>query len=328
MVIGVLSGMAPAAARYGYCSVASFGADKLFISGSVDFGEDRESYDGIVNGFSAAVNRPRNRIECEGHYARPHHAEEQRKRTIEAKSQFIVDTGWTGRYAAAASVEAPQSSGAFISVKDSGKSPKPVPMSPPSPSKYVEVDSPNGPIRLSREVAARNQAAEDDYRRKREEHARAMAEHDRKLALHQQSIATAAAERRAYEQKLALNAAQVAAHGSAMEQHKLAAKGAKGWMYCDARAAPGDKRRFYSRVTEISYVPGEVPIVDAVAKNRVAFKSYVAGSHSIFFSTESLLHCPYSTTSFADAEALMARDKRGDNSNQIAITQTGWVPTN
>jgi len=199
-----------------------------------------------------------------------------------------------------------------------------------APSKYVEVAGPNGIIRLSPEVAARNQAAADEYRRKMDEHASAKAEHERKLALHQQSIAAAAAEKRAYEQKLALNDAQVAAHGAALEQHKTAtmppAKGAKGWMYCDARGAPGDKRRYYSRVTEIDYAPGEITIIDVMAKNRPAFKSYVAGAHSIFFATDSLLHCPYSTTSLADAEALMARDKRGDGNNSIEIIQTGWVP--
>lgn len=202
----------------------------------------------------------------------------------------------------------------------------------PTSPKYVEVAGPNGTIRLSPEVAARNQAAADDYRRKMDEHARARAEHERKLALHQQSIAAAAAEKHTYEQKLALNEAQVVAHGAALEQHKAAtkapAKGAKGWMYCDARGAPGDKRRYYSRVAEVDYVPGQVTIIDVMGKNRPAFKSYVAGTHSIFFATDSLLHCPYSTTSLADAEALMARDKRGDGNNAIEIIQTGWMPAN
>ena len=199
-----------------------------------------------------------------------------------------------------------------------------------APSKYVEVAGPDGLIRLSPEVVARNKAAADDYRRKMEEHARARAEHERKLALHQQSQAAAAAEQRAYQQQLAMNDAQVAAHAAALAQHaaatRPAAKGVKGWMYCDARGAPGDKRRFYSRVVEVDYIPGQVTIIDVMGRNRPAFKAYVAGTHSIFFATDSLVHCPYSTTSMADAEALMTRDKRGDANNGITVTQTGWTP--
>ena len=134
-------------------------------------------------------------------------------------------------------------------------------------------------------MAARNQAAEREYQRKVEDYERktrvraeVIAQAERDAA---QNVAKAAAEKRAYEQKLALNEAQVAAHGAALEQYKAATrppdKGAKGWMYCDARGAPGDKRRFYSRVTEVDYVPGEITIIDVMAKNRPAFKSYVAG---------------------------------------------------
>ncbi len=205
----------------------------------------------------------------------------------------------------------------------------PAPRAPAAP-KYVEVAGTDGPIRLSPEVAARNQAAADEYRRKMAEHDRAKADHARKLALHQQSIAAAAAEKRAYEQQLAMNDAAVAAHGAAMAQHRAAtqapAAGAKGWMYCDARGAPGDKRRFYSRVVEVDYAPGQVTIIDVSGRNRPAFKAYVAGTHAVAFTTDSLLHCPYSTTSLADAEALMARDKRGDATNDYQIVQTGWTP--
>lgn len=89
----------------------------------------------------------------------------------------------------------------------------------PAPPKYIEVAGPNGTQRLSPEVAARNKAAEEDYRRKMDEHARERAAHERKLALHQQSIAAAAAEKREYERQLAANAAQVAAHKAKMEVH-------------------------------------------------------------------------------------------------------------
>ena len=95
-----------------------------------------------------------------------------------------------------------------------------------APPKYVEVSGPNGTIRLSPEVAARNQAAAEEYRRQMEEHARAKADHDRKLAEHQVNAATAAAAKQAHEAKLAANAAEVAAHKTAMNdyQKKLAGK--------------------------------------------------------------------------------------------------------
>lgn len=69
-----------------------------------------------------------------------------------------------------------------------------LPTAPPVPanSKYVEVAGPDGPIRLSPEVAARNQAAADAYRRRMEEHDRAMAAHEQRLAQHRQNAATAA----------------------------------------------------------------------------------------------------------------------------------------
>ena len=213
----------------------------------------------------------------------------------------------------------------------SSSSDKKLPAQVPASPKYVDVTGPDGnTIRLSPKVAERNNAAAEEYRRKMDAFARAKAEHERMLALHKQSQANAAAAQQTYQQKLALNDAEVAAHAATMAQHDAAispvAKGAKGWMYCDARGAVGDKRRFYSRVTEVDYVPGSITIIDVMAKNRPAFKSYIAGAHSIFFATDSLLHCPYSTTSMADAEALMARDKRGDGNNGIEVIQTGWVP--
>jgi hypothetical protein len=97
----------------------------------------------------------------------------------------------------------------------------------PAPSKYVEVTGPDGAtIRLSPEVAARNQAAAEAYRREMEAHARAKAEHDRKLTEHQDNAAKAAAAMQAHGAKLAANAAEVAAHKAAMDdyQKKLAGK--------------------------------------------------------------------------------------------------------
>ena len=99
-----------------------------------------------------------------------------------------------------------------------------------APPKYIEVPGPNGEtIRLSPEVAARNKAAADEYRRKLDEHARAKAEakaeHDRRLALHQQSIATAASAKEQHDREVAAAAERVAAHRLALVEHagKIAA---------------------------------------------------------------------------------------------------------
>jgi len=62
---------------------------------------------------------------------------------------------------------------------------------PGAQSKYVEVATPNGTVRLSPEVAARNKAAAEEYRRKMEAHAREKADHDRKLTEYQESRARA-----------------------------------------------------------------------------------------------------------------------------------------
>lgn len=196
--------------------------------------------------------------------------------------------------------------------------------------KYVEIAGPSGTIRLSPEVLARNEAAAEQYRRKMEEHTRAKAEHERQLTLHEISQANAANEQREYQRRLATNEAQVAAHSAAMARHSAttgaAANTAKGWIYCEARGEIGSKVRYYSRIAEVDYVPGEITIIDVMAKNRAAFKAYLAGTHKVFFATDSLLHCPYSTDDLAEAQGLEARDKRGDGNNGIEIIQTGWLP--
>lgn len=305
-----------------------------YVSGVIDFGPNDERKKAVEMQFGASVGVS-DSVNCLT-------GSDDASSSDYYKAEFIkkglgqhIDTGWTGGFAASGGPRAKSvSSGAALAPNEVsisfGESRTKANVERSVPNKYVEVQGPNGSMRLSPEVAARNNAAAEDYSRKMEEHARAKAEHERKLALHQQSQVNAAAEKRAYEQKLAMNEAEVAAHTAAMDQYKTAttapAKGAKGWMYCDARGAVGDKRRFYSRVTEVDYVPGSITIIDVMAKNRPAFKSYVAGAHSIFFATDSLLHCPYSTSSLADSEALMARDKRGDGNNGIEVIQTGWVP--
>jgi hypothetical protein len=311
-----------------------------YVSAIIDFGDDSERVaEQFARQFSAAVGAPY--ATCYNHLEDASGATYYRSEALKKGLGQHVESAWTGGSPAAPNGRAarkPDSGAGGIQI--TGPSAKSLP-SAPGPAaveapKYVEVTGPDGKtIRLSPEVAARNKAAQQEYQRQIEEHQRqtkaradAIAQAERDAA---QNVAKAAAEKRAYEQKLAVNEAQVAAHGAALEQYKAAtrppAKGAKGWMYCDARGAPGDKRRFYSRVTEIDYVPGEITIIDVMAKNRPAFKSYVAGAHSIFFATDSLLHCPYSTASLTDAEALMARDKRGDGNEGIEIIQTGWVPT-
>lgn len=81
-------------------------------------------------------------------------------------------------------------------------------------------------LRLSPEVAARNEAAAAEYRRKLAEREQSIAlaksEHDRNLAKHAESVAKAAAEKREYERQLAANAAQTAS--AQLEYKKALAK--------------------------------------------------------------------------------------------------------
>lgn len=108
-------------------------------------------------------------------------------------------------------------------------SPKPSPQSTASaptvtnasPQKYVEVDGPNGKMRLSPEVAARNQAAAEEYRRKTEAHARDKAEHDRKMAEYQDSIARAGRTLRDHEVQLR---AQQEEHQKQLREHAARVK--------------------------------------------------------------------------------------------------------
>ncbi len=97
-----------------------------------------------------------------------------------------------------------------------------------APPKYVEVAGPNGTIRLSPEVLARNQAAADQYRRDMEAHERAkaalMAEQDQRLALHQINADKAAAAKAQHDREVAAAAERVAAHKLALaEPAKLVA---------------------------------------------------------------------------------------------------------
>lgn len=97
----------------------------------------------------------------------------------------------------------------------------------PASTKYVEVTDPDGKtIRLSPEVAARNQAATDEYRRKMEEHARAKAEHDQRLAQHRQNAATATSAEEQHKREVAAAAERYAAYKVAMADHARKVAGA------------------------------------------------------------------------------------------------------
>jgi len=134
-----------------------------------------------------------------------------------------VETGWNGGYAASAPVRrAPASPAPDAPRRVTSDRPQPA----PAPSKYVEVVGPDGPIRLSPEVAARNQAAADDYRRKLDAFARAKAEHDQRLARHRQNTATAASARDQHQQEVAAAAERTAAYRVAMADHARKVAGA------------------------------------------------------------------------------------------------------
>ena len=100
-----------------------------------------------------------------------------------------------------------------------------------APPKYVEVtDSDGKTIRLSPEVAARNTAAAEEYRRKLEAQQRAAADYDRKLAenvaIAQDNAAKAAAAKKAHDLQLAASAAEAAAHKAAMDDYNRKIAGA------------------------------------------------------------------------------------------------------
>lgn len=159
-------------------------------------------------------------------------AEEYRQQSMASSSSergvsmTVVEIPWPGKlgkydkgYVATGKSPARKDSSPDKGVA-AGESPQPA-NTAPAPSKYVEVKGPNGEIiRLSPEVAARNQAAAEAYRREMEAHAQAKAEHDRKLAQHEVNSAAAAAAQREHEAKLAANAAEVAAHKAAMDDYQ------------------------------------------------------------------------------------------------------------
>lgn len=147
-----------------------------------------------------------------------------------AEGTTIVELAWPGKlgeydkgYVATAKTPTRKEPSPAATATPGGETPRPAKpaKSTPAPSKYVEVPGPDGgTIRLSPEVAARNQAAAEAYRREMEAHAQAKADHDRKLAEHRDNAAKAAAAKQEHEAKLAANAAEVAAHKTAIDDHQ------------------------------------------------------------------------------------------------------------
>lgn len=233
---------APAAARFGYCMAAIPGKDHQeipghynttypsYVSAIIDFGESSERVaEQFAKQFSAAVGTAH--ATCYNHFEDASGATYYRGESLKKGLGQHVESAWTGGRPAAANGRIEKKpdtrvGGIYITGGKPTSAGRASPNSGSAAPKYVEVAGTDGTIaRLSPEVAARNKAAADEYRRKMDEHANATANHERKLALHQQSIASAAAEKREHARRLAANAAEVATHQAALLEHrKMAAK--------------------------------------------------------------------------------------------------------
>ena len=169
--------------------------------------------------FAASVGAPR--ADCDHFYdsgTRLDDARENLANHLAKYAAWHVNTGWTGSFAPLG--RAPPTPAPVIA-QPADTAP---PQEPKAPS-YVEVTEPGSgqKLRLSPEVAARNQAAAEQYRREMEDYARAQAEHARKLAEHNENARGAAVAMQEHQRRLAENAAQVAANQAAQEEYKKAA---------------------------------------------------------------------------------------------------------
>lgn len=230
----------PAFAGFGFCMTKIAGKDTpipnqwnttypSYLSEILDFGAQNELESVASKQFVASVGQT-GTADCFTHFEDVKAAVYGKSSLKEKQAGYHIETGWTGGFAARGNSKAKSvSSGAAlgpneVSISFGGTKTKAT-VERPVPDKYVEVQGPNGPMRLSPEVAARNQAAAEEYRRKMEEHEGIKAEHARKLASHEQSKAAAAAQRREHERQKAAHAAEVAANQAAqLEYRKLAAK--------------------------------------------------------------------------------------------------------
>ena len=237
IALSAIFSASPAVARYGFCMAHIPGRNTpipnqyntsypSYLSDILDFGENEELKDVAARQFAASVGE--SSANCFTHYKDVDAAIYYKGDLQEKQAGYNVETGWKGGFAAAMPVKRAAVSSKSKSTPPAKATPtRPVTAKPtPAPSKYVEVAGPDGPIRLSPEVAARNQAKADEYRRKMEEHVRAKAEHDQRLAQHRQNAATATSAEEQYQREVAAAAERVAAHRVAMADHAKKVAGA------------------------------------------------------------------------------------------------------
>lgn len=232
-VVGLFVAVSPGHARYGFCQAQIPGrntpipnqystAYPSYLSEILDFGVGEEHSRTLGRQFSASVGQPQGAT-CFSHFADAEAAIYYKAQLLQKQAGYHVETGWNGGFAAAAPTRrATVTTKPEIARETRPGQSKPAPAAP----EYVEVAGPNGTQRLSPEVAARNRAAADEYRRKLEEHAAAKADHDRKLALHQQSQANAALAKAEHDREVAAAAERVAAHRVALAEHARKVAGA------------------------------------------------------------------------------------------------------
>lgn len=167
-------------------------------------------------------------------------AAEEYRATWMASSRSIglktVEIRWPGKLgnfdkgyipAGKSAPDQPSGGTSVVSASQPGQAAKPA----TAPSKYVEVTGADGKtIRLSPEVAARNKAAAEEYRRKVEAQQQAVADHDRKLAenvaVARENAAKTAAAMQAHDAQLAASVAEAAAHKAAMDDYNRKLAGA------------------------------------------------------------------------------------------------------
>ena len=225
----------PAAARFGYCMAAIPGKDHQgipghynttypsYVSATIDFGGSSERVaEQFAKQFAAAVGAAH--ATCYNTREDASGAAYYRGETLKKGLGQHVESAWTGGSPAAADGRAERKPDTGVgAIHITGPETSPAKRAGTAAPKYVEVAGPDGKtIRLTPQVAARNQAAAEEYRRKSEQHSDTMAEHARTLARHEESIKKAAAEKREHERQLAANAVRLADHEAALLEHRKA----------------------------------------------------------------------------------------------------------
>lgn len=225
----------PAAARFGYCMADIPGKNHQgipghynttypsYVSATIDFGGSSERLAELfAKQFATAVGAAH--ATCYNHLEDASGATYYRSESLKKGLGQHVESAWTGGSPAATKGRAEKKTDTDVGgIHITGSEPTPTGRVGPTAPKYVEVVGPDGKtIRLSPEVAARNQAAAEEYRRKSEQHSDTTAEHARRLVRHEESIKKAAAEKREYERQLAANAVRLADHEAALLEHRKA----------------------------------------------------------------------------------------------------------